>query len=96
MSQYTLQDRIDRDLALNLSELMLATGYGRAAIKRMNLPLVFGKLRLSDFWKYWQTLQPITLKPTTTGASPVPRSSDLQSIVDKMRAPRGGCRAFKK
>ena len=45
----TLWEKVERDLALNASEIMAATGYGRAAIKRMGLPLVEGKCRLSDF-----------------------------------------------
>jgi hypothetical protein len=31
-----LQDKIARDMALNASEIMAATGYGRRAIKRIN------------------------------------------------------------
>jgi hypothetical protein len=80
-----LQDKIDRDLALNLSELMLATGYGRRAIKRMSVPLICGKLRLSDFWKYHAKLAHEERGPITC-ASPEP-PNDLQALVDRMRAP---------
>lgn len=48
----TLSGKIERDLALNVSELIAATGYSRLAIKRMNPPLACGKMRLGDFWKH--------------------------------------------
>ena len=90
----SLQDKIDRDLALNLTEIMAATGYGRSAIKRIKPPLVCGKVRLSDFWKHHAKLgqkemngAAVVPNITTTVASLEP-PNNLQSIVDRMRAPR--------
>lgn len=80
-----IQDKIDRDLALNVSELMAATGYGRRAIKRINPPLVCGKIRLTDFWKHHAKLAHEERGPIT-GAPPEP-PNDLQALVARMRAP---------
>lgn len=72
-------------MVLNASELMAATGYGRAAIKRMNPRMVCGKIRLSDFWKHQAKLaQQATV--TTTSVSPE-ASNDLRAIVAGMLAP---------
>jgi hypothetical protein len=84
-----LQTKIDRDLALNLSELMAATGYGRRAIKRINPPLVCGKIRLKDFWRHHAKLG-VQEKTTTTTAASLEPSSDLRLIADRMRAPPPG------
>ena len=81
-----LWEKAERDMALNLTELMAATGYGRAAIKRMNPPLVCGKIRLSDFWEHVNGLAQ-QAAVATTSVSPRP-SSDLRVIADRMRAPR--------
>jgi hypothetical protein len=80
-----LQDKIDRDLALNLSELMSATGYGRVQIKRMGVPMVEGKIQLKDFWKHHAKLAHEERGPIT-GASLEP-PNDLRLIVNRMRAP---------
>jgi hypothetical protein len=41
--------KVRKDLALNLSELAIAAGYDRGTLTRMDLPLQFGKMSLSDF-----------------------------------------------
>jgi hypothetical protein len=51
-----LVDKIAAGHALNVSELMRATGYSRRAIKRIAPPLVCGKCRLDDFWKHVENL----------------------------------------
>lgn len=79
----TLADKIASDMALNISELMRATGYGRVQINRMKLPLVEGKIRFSDFWLHVASLG----FPKVAAASPV-SSSDLRSGEDKSRAQR--------
>jgi hypothetical protein len=79
-------EKVERDLALNISELMAATGYGRAAIKRIKPPLVCGKIRLSDFWKHVKALGS-QATGTTTSVSPE-ASNDLRPIVAGMLAPR--------
>ena len=82
----SLQEKIDRDMALNVSELMEATGYGRVQIKRINPPLVCGKIRLSDFWRHHAKLG-VQEKTVTTTARSLEPPSDLLSIVARMRAP---------
>jgi hypothetical protein len=83
----SLQDKIDKDMALNASEIMAATGYGRRAIKRINPPLVCGKIRLTDFWRHHAKLG-VQEKTVTTTAISLEPPSDLLSIVARMRAPR--------
>jgi hypothetical protein len=85
----SLQEKIDRYLALNASDLMAATGYGRRAIKRINPPLVCGKIRLSDFWRHHAKLG-VQEKTVTTTAISLEPPSDLQSIMAMMRAPPPG------
>jgi hypothetical protein len=41
--------RVERDQVLNLGELAVASGYSRWALSAMKLPLVRGKISLSDF-----------------------------------------------
>ena len=82
----SLQDKIDKDMALNASEIMAATGYGRRAIKRINPPLVCGKIRLTDFWRHHAKLG-VQEKTVTTTAISLEPPSDLLSIVARMRAP---------
>jgi hypothetical protein len=83
----SLQDKIDKDMALNASEIMATTGYGRRAIKRINPPLVCGKIRLTDFWRHHAKLG-VQEKTVTTTAISLEPPSDLLSIVARMRAPR--------
>jgi hypothetical protein len=45
------------DMALNIGELMRATSYGYHAIHKIAPPLVCGKIRLSDFWKHYESIQ---------------------------------------
>lgn len=69
-----------RGLALNVGELMAATGYGRAAIKRIGPPLVEGKCRLADFWAHVAEKR----KPVAglTQAFPV-GESDARELTDE-------------
>jgi hypothetical protein len=83
----TLEEKIARGLVLNVTELMRATGYGRVQIKRMNPPLVEGKIRLSDFWNHVHSLGDFQETPTGVGASPEP-SRDRRSHEDTPDAPR--------
>lgn len=78
-----LQEKIDRDMALNVSELMAATGYGRVALKRMPIPMVEGKIRLSDFWRHYDALAN-NIKATAA----LPALSNAQLLVNAMRAPK--------
>jgi hypothetical protein len=79
----SLQEKLDRDMPLNKSELIEATGYGWRAIKRINPPFVCGKIRRSDFWSY-AVLPGIPI--TTTVASPE-QLCDLRSIADSSLHP---------
>lgn len=83
----TLAEKLARDLVLNVSELMEATGYSRLAIKRMNPPLACGKMRLGDFWKHVKGLGKPREIIEAVAALTAP-SSDLPSIADRLRAPR--------
>lgn len=80
-------------MALNLTELASVTGWGVSSLRSMNLPLVCGKIRPSDFWRFviraQDALCPLPgsfLVPVSTSAPA--GMSDLQSIADKFRAPR--------
>ena len=52
-----VQQKAKRNLALNLSELAVVSGYPRGALARMYLPLQFGKISLNDFWRILQRRQ---------------------------------------
>lgn len=78
----SLEQKLRLGHALWVSELMEATGYSRAAIKRIGVPLVAGKCRLPDFWAYvrrlrnhWDTIR--VPEPTEAPASPVPSNDPL-------------------
>jgi hypothetical protein len=45
----TIWQKVRKDLALNLSELAIASGYDRGTLTKMRLPLQAGKMSLSDF-----------------------------------------------
>lgn len=42
-------EKVVRDQVMNLSELAVASGYDRNALGAMSLPLIGGKISLSDF-----------------------------------------------
>lgn len=44
-----IRSKMKRNLALNLTELAIATGYDRGSLTAMMLPLIFGKICYSDF-----------------------------------------------
>jgi len=86
--------KVERDQALNMSELVQASGYSRASLRQMRLPLVCGKIPYSDFRRFLQKLQDeefaaLRTSPTrVVSASPLPDRSPTQALVDKLRAPR--------
>lgn len=43
------REKAARGQVLNLSELALVSGYGRSSLTAMKLPLICGKISLSDF-----------------------------------------------
>jgi hypothetical protein len=45
----TIRRKVKRELALNLSELSIASGWDRNTLSAMNLPLEHGKIIYSDF-----------------------------------------------
>lgn len=44
-----LRNKLKRDLALNLSELAIASGWDRSSLAQMDLPLECGKISYGDF-----------------------------------------------
>jgi hypothetical protein len=50
-------DKVEHDMALNLSELAQVSGYTRASLALMKLPLVCGKIPYSDFRRFLRKLQ---------------------------------------
>ena len=49
----TVWEKVERDMALNISELVEVSGYNRASLRQMKLPLVCGKIPYSDF-RVWE------------------------------------------
>lgn len=72
-------------MPLNLSELSLATNYGRVALARMGFTrtkLPGGKIRLDDFWRI--VMRPL-YKPQVIEEPSLPeRSNDLRSASDRL------------
>jgi hypothetical protein len=91
--QSAVWEKLERDQALNVSELVEASGYSRASLRQMKLPLVCGKIPYSDFRRLLQKLQNeefAALRATparVASASPVVNQS-MQALVDKLRSPR--------
>ena len=81
----TLQDKIAFGHVLSVSELMAATGYSRAAIKRIKPPLAVGKIRLQDFWRHVETLA-ATESSKTAALHVVPSRSNTDSEDIRRRA----------
>jgi hypothetical protein len=85
--------KAENDMALNLSELAVVTGYTRPVLSRMKLPLIEGKISPRDFWRImrrrqdWMESPSYMVDATTTSAFPVVDYSTL-ATVDKFRAPR--------
>ena len=42
-------EKVERDQVMNLSELAVASGYPRCVLSAMKVPLIAGKISLSDF-----------------------------------------------
>jgi hypothetical protein len=87
--------KVKRDQVLNLSELAIASGYDRAVLSRMDLPLESGKISLADFKLVLRKRaarherQRLVVMPP---AEPAPAGSDCaQTRVDKFHAPRSKC-----
>jgi hypothetical protein len=90
--------KLREDKALNLSELSAASGYDRGTLRRMVLPLIHGKMFYTDFRRILRErqdrhearlVQRLTLdgQPSTV-ATGRQAESELQSVVDKFRAPK--------
>ena len=65
-----IQGMIKDDHVLNLSQLAHATGYGRTTLKKMQLPLINGKMRLTDFWRIIRKRQDALEKQSTLNSQP--------------------------
>jgi hypothetical protein len=82
------------DMALNLSELAAVTGYGYSSLKAMKLPLIYGKIRVSDFWKHMRYIRnlilaaDVALGPIREAFSSPGEDHSTQVIADKFHAPR--------
>jgi hypothetical protein len=89
MNARLAKQKAKNDMALNLSELAVVTGYGRSTLQAMHLPLVHGKIRLRDFWRVIREWQDRIMAPPyplrLTAASRETHS--MQATVDKFRAP---------
>jgi hypothetical protein len=55
--QNAVWQKVERDQALNVSELAEASGYSRASLRQMKVPLVCGKIPYSDFRRFLQKLE---------------------------------------
>lgn len=72
-------------MPLNLSELSLATNYGRVALARMGFTrtkLPGGKIRLDDFWRL--VIRPLYKPPVIEAPSSTEWLSDRQSASGKL------------
>jgi hypothetical protein len=86
--------KVKHDLALNLSELAIASGYDRGVLAKMDLPLEAGKLPLSDFRRILRRRQDhyenqrrkfIKLLPDV----PTPEGNgSARTLADKFHEPR--------
>ncbi len=85
-----LADKIQQDMALNLSELAAASGWNRGTLAAMNLPLIAGKIPYSDFRRILRRRQNAiegpSVNPSVSSTLAVDRHS--QAVVDKFRAPK--------
>jgi hypothetical protein len=79
------------DIALNLTQLAKATGYSRAALSAMKLPLQAGKMSLRDFrWLMRCRIEfaetPATLAPVSE--RPPPTILDKSRVLHKTCGPQ--------
>jgi len=70
------REKVKHDMALNLTELALVSGYGRSSLARMHLPLQHGKISLSDFKRVLRRRQ------ETLGSSPLITNGELRPAAD--------------
>jgi hypothetical protein len=57
MNSRLAKQKAKDDMALNLSELAIVSGYTAPVLRRMNLPLIEGKISLRDFWRVLRNRQ---------------------------------------
>jgi hypothetical protein len=100
--QNSVWQKVERDQALNVSELVEATGYSRASLRKMNVPLVCGKIPYSDFRRFLHKLQNTamashpSLPPSTKRAATPARSADpeLRALADLLMQPKSVTAGF--
>ncbi len=88
--------KVKRDLALNLSELAIASGHDRAKLAQMDLPLESGKITLTDFRRILRKRQDryeaqrpkLKLLP---GAPTLGDNGSARTLADKFHEPRSKC-----
>lgn len=88
--------KVEKDQVLNVSELAIVTGYGRSTLNEMKLPLIHGKIPLSDFKRILRRRQDAL--ETTQQPSPPRRQRTLpienassppaHSLADNFFAPK--------
>lgn len=84
----TANQKLDAGMALNLTELSKVTGWGVSSLRRMELPLICGKMRAEDFWRVLRRRQEEQFIPDPVFPSCLEADRDLRSTADKFRAPR--------
>jgi hypothetical protein len=74
--QRRVWSKVQKDLVLNLGELAIASGYDRAALSRMKLPLQSGKISLSDFKRILHGRQDALENPVRQSAPDRPTKAE--------------------
>jgi hypothetical protein len=82
LREVLLEEKIEKQMALNLSELSRCSGYSRSTLTEMvreGLPLYHGKITLQDF-RRWVKEQ------GRKACSSEPEDPSLQRVADKLYA----------
>ena len=88
-------EKVERDQVMNLSELAVASGYPRCVLGAMKLPLIAGKISLSDFKRILrqrqdqcENLHLVPMGAKTAIRTPGRASAD-RALHDRSPIPRG-------
>ncbi len=84
--------KVRRDQVLNLSELAHASGYDRGMLSKLALPLIAGKISLSDFKRILRKRQDrqeriVKVMPPLVVSSGSANNGRRQAIADKFYVP---------
>jgi hypothetical protein len=91
--QNAVWKKVERDQALNISELVEASGYSRASLRQMRLPLVCGKIPYSDFRRFLRKLQDeeftaLTAAPARVASATPVVDPSIRALAQKLCEPR--------